>query len=303
VHDAFCIAMRILRPSVVLVVPLCFVACGSSDDATKSPSGAKCSGDSTAGPCVTNVVGALSDELGAPVPNAPVSVCGDICYYGQSDDAGAFDVTVGAFIDASKYHLLVHARPLRAGYYYSLPASAVNGTVEAGTSMVLTLPADGPTLALSGSGAPAQTLTSGDVTLEVPDGVDVKLDVEDVTLGADGAKLRAVTVPASARDAFIEPSLGALALYAIAPFEATFREKGTKNAAKSGVSFANTTGLAADTPVEILAMGSYYVDQAIAPGEFGPVAIGHVSSDGGSIALDAGEGIEYLTWLAVRAKK
>jgi len=243
------------------------------------------------------------DETGAPVPNAPVSVCGAICYYGQSDDAGAYDVSVGAFIDPSDYHLLVHARPLRAGYYYSLPADVHDGTVEAGTSLVLTLPTDGPTITLSGSGAPAQTLTSGDVTLEVPDGVDVKLDVEDVTLGADGAKLRALTVPAATRDPFIDPSLGVLALYAIAPFEATFREKGSKNPARSGVSFTNTTGLPADTPVEILAMGSYYVEQAIAPGEFAPVATGHVSSDGASLTLDAGEGIEYLTWLAVREKK
>jgi hypothetical protein len=286
-----------------VLASLFLAACGSSDDATKAPPASKCTGDEASGVCVTNVTGALTDETGSPVTNAPVSVCGDICYYGQSDDSGNYDVSIGVYINPADYHLLVHARPLKAGFYYALPADAQDGIVDAKTSLVLTLPTDGPEIMVSGAGAPAQTLTSGDVTLDVPDGADVKLDVEDATLGADGKKFRALTVSDTDRDKFIDPTLGALALYALAPFEATFVEKGSKTLTKVGVSFTNTTGLAADTPVELLTMGSYYVDQPIEPGAFGPVATGHVSADGSTITLDAGEGIQYVTWLALREKK
>ncbi len=286
----------------MVLVSSFLAACGSSDDGTKAPPASKCTGDDTVGVCVTNVTGALSDETGAPVTNAPVSVCGDICYYGQSDDSGNFDVSIGVYINPSDYHLLVHARPLKAGFYYTLPADEQDGIVDAGTSLVLSLPTDGPAIMVSGSGAPAQTLTSGDVTLDVPDGVDVKLDVEDATLGPDGSKFRALTVSDADRSKFVDPSLNVLALYALAPFEATFNEKGTKTLTKVGASFTNTTGLAADAAVELLTMGSYYVEQPIEPGAFGPVATGHVSADGSTITLDAGEGIQYVTWLALREK-
>ena len=218
-------------------------------------------------------------------------------------DSGAFEVDVKAHIDLSAYFLLVHARPEKAGFYYKLPTDAPDTLVDAGSRLVLTLPASGSELSVSGSGAPAQSATSGDVTLDVPDGVDVKLDVEDVTAGPIGAEFRVLTVPDDERDTFVDPSLNVLALYAVAPFEATFLEKGSKTPAKASLTFTNTTGLAADTPVELLTMGSYYVDQNLAPGAFGPAATGHVSSDGASITLDPGEGVTYLTWFALREKK
>lgn len=297
--------MFISRPFSVALVSLWVAACGSSPEKTKAPATtpSKCDDDAGSGVCVTDVTGSLSDEMGAPVQDAPVSVCGDICYSGQSDDSGNFDVTIGAHIDPAAFHLLIHDRPLKAGYYYALPSDAQDGVVATGNQLVLTLPADGPTLAVAGAGAPAQTVTSGDVTLNVPDGVDVKLDVEDAILGPSGSQFRALTLSAKQRDAFIAPSLGALALYALGPFEATFTEKGTKKLTRAGVSFKNTTGLPANTAVELLAMGSYYVEQGILPGDFGPVATGHVSADGTSVEVDAGEGIQYVTWLALREKK
>ncbi|MCB9583728.1 MAG: hypothetical protein H6717_42240 [Polyangiaceae bacterium] len=296
--------MSLLRVLPFAAASLLTIACGSSsDDPKKSTPQAKCDDDATTGVCVTQVTGSLMDESGAAVTNAPVSVCGDICYYGQSDGSGAFEVDVKAHIDLSAYFLLVHARPEKAGFYYKLPTDAPDTLVDAGSRLVLTLPASGSELSVSGSGAPAQSATSGDVTLDVPDGVDVKLDVEDVTAGPIGAEFRVLTVPDDERDTFVDPSLNVLALYAVAPFEATFLEKGSKTPAKASLTFTNTTGLAADTPVELLTMGSYYVDQNLAPGAFGPAATGHVSSDGASITLDPGEGVTYLTWFALREKK
>ena len=96
--------MSLLRVLPFAAASLLTIACGSSsDDPKKSTPQAKCDDDATTGVCVTQVTGSLMDESGAAVTNAPVSVCGDICYYGQSDDSGAFEVDVKAHIDLSAY--------------------------------------------------------------------------------------------------------------------------------------------------------------------------------------------------------
>ena len=83
------------------------------------------------------------------------------------------------------------------------------------------MPADGPTLVVKTdrAGAPAQTASSGDVTLDVPAGVLVELDVEDVLAADLGKKLRVLSIPAEQRARFAKPELGIRALYAFAPFE------------------------------------------------------------------------------------
>ena len=291
-----------MRAMLLMGALLSVAGCGSSKNADE-PAGTKCDGDPTSGVCVARVIGSLVDSSGAAVTGAPVSACGDVCYYGVSEGSGAFEVTLDAYIDPSTYHLLVHERTTRASFYYALPTVTEKDVLDAGVALVLTLPESGPALAVSGSGAPAQTVTSGDVTLDVPDGVDVKLDVEDATAGPVGSQFRALTVPDGERSEFIAPELGALALFALAPFEATFRQKGTKTPAKVRVSLTNTTGLPPATPIELLVMGSYYVAQSIPPGSFASVATGSVSADGKSVTLDPGQGTEYLSWLAIREKK
>ena len=127
--------------------------------------------------------------------------------------------------------------------------------------------------------------------------------VEDVTAGPVGSQFRALAVPQSAWQQFVPAETAALALYALAPFEATFREQGAKTKAKAQLSFVNTTGLPPSAAVEVMILGSYYVEQSLPPGTFGPAALGHVSVDGTRIMLDDGEGVEYLSWLALREKK
>jgi hypothetical protein len=297
--------MSLLRPIAILL--LCASAAGCSSSNSSKPgsggsSGSLCTDAADGGVCVSDVTGTLTDATGAVLKNAPVSVCGNVCFYGEADADGHFDVPIKLHIALADYFLLIHQRPLHACFYYPLTGTEKNGVLDLGKRVVLTLPTTGPALQPRGSGAPAQNVTSGDVTLSVPAGVDVALDAEDVALGATGLEFRALTVPANERSMFVDPSVNALALYAIGPFEAAFYKKGTTAFANASLTFKNTTGLAAGTAVELLGMGSYLYPTSIKPGAFGVIATGEVSADGQSITLDAGQGPQYLTWFALRKK-
>ena len=68
----------------------------------------------------------------------------------------------------------------------------------------------------------------------------------------------------------------------------------------SRVTVDNVPKLSAGTRVEFLALGTYLHPEWIAPAAFTRVATGSVSSDGMAIEPDAGSGLLYLTWVAVR---
>lgn len=293
--------MSLLRSTTIVLLCAAAAGCGSSKSSGSPASSSLCSDGAGSGVCVTDVTGTLADPTGAVLKNAPVSVCGNVCYYGQADASGHFDVSVNMHITLADYFLLIHERPLHACFYYPLTGTPNDGVLNIGKHVVLTLPTSGPAIQARGSGAPAQTVTSGDVTLNVPAGVDVALDAEDLAV-PNGKEFRALTVPASERSMFIDPSMKALALYAIGPFEAAFYKKGTQEFTNVGLTFKNTTGLAAGTAVELLGMGSYLYPTSIKPGAFGVVATGKVSSDGQRVTLDAGQGPQYLTWFALRKK-
>jgi hypothetical protein len=116
------------------------------------------------------------------------------------------------------------------------------------------------------------------------------------------ARFRALTIPAAFRDEFIDPTLGAVALYTFTPFEVAFVDDATLDPKLATLSAANTEGLAAGSAVEWLALGTYLFPGWLAPAEFQVVATGTVSSDGSRVEMDPGQGVPYLTWLAVRPK-
>ncbi len=285
---------------------------GSGSAGTAGSAGADagtppCSEDPTRIPadsnCILEVRGRVVDGSGSPMPNLLTSVCGPVCFYGETGGDGSFSVTIGAHIPPTAYSTLPHGRPSLTSFYYQLPASA-EGTVEVGDLLVLSLPASGPLLVTKqdASGAPAQTVTSGDVTLEVAEGVSVRIDVEDVVLGDDGRMFRALAIPAEHRDAFAPSALGLVALYAFTPFEAVFLDAASGDPASARLSFANTANLPAGSAVEVLALGSYLYPEWVTPAAFEPVASASVSGDGTRIDLDAGGGLPYLTWVGLRAK-
>lgn len=246
--------------------------------------------------CLASVSGRLVDDDGGPIGGVVASVCGPVCFYGETGADGRFTVDVNAVLTPADYSVLAHARPLRASFYFRLPALTADGTVDVGDLPVLALP-DGPPLALDGT---AQTVTSGEVTLSVPDGVTVKLDPEDLAGGDDGKKLRVLRLDRSRYATFgIDDAY--FAVYAFAPFEAWFRAA-DKSETTARVSFAPGGDLTPGAAIEVAALGSYLFPEWIAPAQLGPAASAAVAADGRTVELDAGQGLPYLTWVALRAK-
>jgi hypothetical protein len=253
--------------------------------------------------CVLSVSGTVVDGTGKPVSGLSTSVCGSVCWYGESDATGAFTVAIGAHILPDQYSTLVHGRPTRTTFYWPLPPTAKD-TVAIGELTTLDLPTTGSPLIVKTDkqGAPAQTVTDGDVTIDIPAGVQVKIDVEDLLFGADGKLFRAFLIPVDQRDKFVAPALGLESVYALTPFEAAIVAETSGDPALARLSVKNSTGLPAGTAVEFLELGSYLFPEFVKPAAFEVVASGKVSSDGTSIDMDAGQGVRYLTWVGVRKK-
>lgn len=251
--------------------------------------------------CIHNVSGRVIDPSGAPVSGVLVTVCGTACYPGNSGADGRFTVPVNRHIVLSQTSVLVHERPLKAGFYFQLPNDP-GPDLDVGDTPLLPLPV-GPELVVKPDGSPLQSVTDGDVTLDVPQGVQVNLDFDEEAAGAKGKEFRALPVPKNLWNDFVDPSLGLSELYAFGPFEAGFFDAQTGKPALAQMSFKNTAGLPASTPVEFLELGSFLYPDLIPTATFAPVATGKVSADDTTIDMDPGTGIQYITWIGIRVKK
>lgn len=254
--------------------------------------------------CVTEVRGNVIDESDAPVSDMLMTVCGPGgCEPDESDASGAFTIDVGFPIFVDDWSTIPHGREMgKLVYYFAFDPEEPGPVIDLGTVRLLDTPTGGDPLVVKtdNGGAPAQTVVHDGVTLSVPAGVRVNLDFDDVSLGDEGKLFRARAVPSAFTDEFVDPALSAAVLYALTPFDARFDlESAPGTDAKVTLSFANTTGLAADTPVEFLELGSFIVGDLEA-GDYAVVATGAVSADGTTIEMDPGEGVTFLTWIAIR---
>jgi len=160
--------------------------------------------------CILHIDGSAIDSKGNPVEgHTLVSACGPTqCNPGYTSAAGTFQIPVGLHLVPSVYSAQVHVRPDKAAFYYALPKDAKGPTVDLGKLRVLDMPLTGPALNVDRMGTPAQTVTSGDVTLDVPDGIYVRLDVESNLAGDHGKQFRALTIPDNFMADFVDASLG-----------------------------------------------------------------------------------------------
>ncbi len=252
---------------------------------------------------VNTVKGKLVDESGVGLADLQTTVCGVQCFDGRTDDEGRFAVEVGCRLELGSYSLVPHGRPAWAAFYFPLPTSAPGGTVSLGALPMLALPASGPVLVVKTdeAGAPAQTVRSAGVTLDVPAGVRIDLEIDDVFAGDLGKMFRVRRVPDAVLTELVPDSLGVRVAYAVNPFDATFKDAAAPNQlARARLSFANHANFSPDSPVEVMALGSYLHPDWVTPAAFEVVATGTVRGDGSRIDLDPGEGIEHLNWFALR---
>jgi hypothetical protein len=241
------------------------------------------------GVCVLEATGRVTDLSGQSLADVVMTFCGSICYGSRSDSSGAFVIPVGDYLDTEDYALHADGRPDHAVDYLRMQAGEPQ--VVTATMKLPTLPPS--SVQLPPDGAPASTVTVGDVTLAIAAGTTFDLDVEDFGTAA-GRTLRVASVAmADAPSHAVKAALDAV--YALAP-------SGAKSSSPMGVTVRNTAGLPASAAVDVLVLGDDYFSIPPNVGVFSVAASAHVSADGATIQTDPGQGISELTWLGLRRK-
>jgi hypothetical protein len=240
------------------------------------------------GTCVLDAKGLVTDLSGTPLPDLVMTMCSPtICYGGRADDAGVYDLPIGDFLDTANYAVHADGRPDHAVDYHRL--SAGEPEVIDVNMQVPTLPPS--TVSLPADGSPASSVTVGDITLQVAAGTTFDLDIEDYGT-ATGRIVRVASVPLGMAPPYAAAN-NVDAIYALAP-------SGAKPSVKMGVSVRNAAGLPASAAVDILVLSDDYFSTPPAVGTLVLEASAHVSADGTTIQTDPGQGIDEITWIAVR---
>jgi len=241
------------------------------------------------GTCVLEVEGTVADYTGTPLPGLLMTFCGPPqCYGSQADGTGAYVIPVGDYVRTGDFAVHVDGRPDHAVDYDRLsPGEPEVISVDIRTPV---LPPS--TVSLPANGAPASEVTVGDVTLQVAAGTTFTLDIEDFSLGAAGRLFRVASVPLASAPPYAALN-GVNAIYALAP-------SGAKPSTKMGVLVRNSAGLPASSAVDVLVLSDDYFSNPPTVGTLVLAAKAHVSADGATIQTDPGEGINEITWLAVR---
>ncbi len=239
------------------------------------------------GVCVREVQGVLRASGGAPLPDKVVTVCGLGCFVGKTGGDGSFSVFLDALLKPEEYVLSAHGRPDHGSTYVRLPplssVVAFPGPVE-----LPVLPPGGPML--PEDGAPASAVTAGPLTLSFEGDTVFDLDIDDIAQGPEGRRLRVATVEPG-RATFVKD---ALFVVAMAPF-------GAKLSRPAGITLAGVPGVSEGQEVELLIMeDDLLADEGNLAGTPRVVAAGRV--EGGVIRSEPGQGLDKITWLAVRGK-
>jgi hypothetical protein len=289
---------------------LASASCSSSSSTSATPGadggsdtaidGCTIPSEDPAATCVRSVSGKVTDLDGKPIPNLTVSICGSVCFYAHTGADGSYVAAVNYNLVPTSFAALAHGRPDYASLYTKLPANA-GATIALGP---MRLPKYDGGVELPADGAAATSVTSGDVTLDIPANTAFDLDVEDYELPT-GHQLRVGAAKITDLPEFAKTS-GAVALYGLGPFGATATVMGTASgpggakAQKVGVRIKNTVNLAAGQKVEFFVLGVNLLSAPPTAGTVMVAAKGTVSADGQTIATDAGEGISTISWLGVR---
>jgi hypothetical protein len=248
---------------------------------------------------VLEAKGEVEDLSGAPLDQLPMTFCGGQCWGTRSAGDGAYVIPIGNFLPTEDYALHADGRPDHAVDYLRFTANEPSVI-----SVTMRLPSLPPSnVQLPPDGAPASSVTVGDLTLLIADSTYFDLSVEDYGT-ATGRVLRVASVALASAPGYAAQA-NVDAIYALAPSGAFARpdlKVGDKSTVKMGVSLKNSAQLPASAAVDFMVLGDDYASTPPTVGTLAVAASGHVSADGQTIATDPGEGISELTWLAVRRK-
>lgn len=290
---------KVIRSTYIGLAASLVAGCGE-DDAERCDPNRQLAGSI----CLEQVVGAVVDEKGSPIPDLPVTVCGPICFRGVTDSAGEFVVELNEYLLPADYSVQPHGTPTGSTFYYPIATDFGGGVYQAGTLRVLPLPSEGDlfiskTDLAKGEVAPAQTLVSGPLELQVAEGTLVRLSILDVLEGNEGRMFRASELEAAFVREFT-PELEGCRVFALGPFEVEFSgENGI--APVVNVSLQNSLKWPAGEKIAVLGLGTYLDPDWISPSEFEELGVAIVSEDAARIELEVDEqarGLRHLTWLA-----
>jgi hypothetical protein len=224
--------------------------------------------------CIRTVRLAVVDDVGAPVPDLPLTVCGDLCVWGQTDGDGRAQIDVRRWL--RKPYARLHGRARFAGYVVPLSG---DGAVDLGELVA-------PRLPTSTVPVTSGTLSSGDLSLHIPDGA--KVTVDTIELAPDERGFAAVRVDVAKAPPWARGDERLVGLWALAPFD-------TNVVPGAGVRIAQSFGLAAGTRVELVG----HDPTADASSTFTKVGEATVTADG-ALESDPTTPLVRLTWLGVR---
>ncbi len=245
-----------------------------------------------AGNCtqVGTVFGQVLDEDGNPPTSKTITVCANVCMYGELEADGRFSMTVDTCYEGSGFYgvpvMIYHGWPDYADVTVNFVPDGVNDLPSADVGVIRTVSATAMTK-YSYPEALSTTFTDGNgFEIEVGEcALELPAFDEDVYVGA----LDVVDFPLP------DAPTDSLGLYFVGPDNAYFTTPGT-------VRFPNTTQLAPGTAVELMALGNMGTTTVIGAGIWGPVGTGRVSADGAYVQSDPAEdsGLITLGWIGYR---
>lgn len=263
-------------------------------------------GDCTAEAChappfaVTTVSGTVVDGSGAPAADKAVAVCSaGRCFFGSADATGHFEVAVGGG-DTEAVGIYFPNDGISSPFceFTALCDGAVSlchrFELHAAASSGTAVPEEPTTeeLRLDFSGG-AALIVPADAQILLPIGAPSWIALERFDLDD--------YVPC-----FLDPEDPPLALYAFTPMDTLIMDPDSLAdpvLLPAGLDLPNDLGLAAGTVVDVAVVGgAHALDADLGEGELATWTTATVSADGTRIQTAAGEGIGYLTWLALFAR-
>ena len=236
-----------------------------------------------------SVEATVLDLEGAPVVGIQMLLCGlNICLDPKETDSEGHVTIVAP--DPPK-NMTAPAFKFGDGFEYAKFAMPLT---EAVTVFPTIVTAKLPSFAEGQKLEAGTEVTSGDVTLTLAEGTDIKIDClfyED----AETHGFRATTIPIADAPPAVDASLGLELLYAVAPVETSFCP-----AAK--VTIPNSAGWDPSAEVEFFVHG-VDVGQHYAPyAGWAKMSAGQVSADGLTVSTSPDGGMSVLTVFGVRLK-
>ncbi|MCK6527933.1 carboxypeptidase-like regulatory domain-containing protein [Myxococcota bacterium] len=235
--------------------------------------------DDTAPEWQGSLTGVVQDMGGAPLGDLRVTLCLDICLFGQTDGSGGFTFS-GLEPGTHKFDAIAPAQDGDTAWSNVL-FPVVIGEDEA---VVLAAPVFVPEV-----GAPVPFAAAGPVS--VASG-ELVLTLDPATLdfppGVDSPWVAGARIDPSHWPPFAPDGVEVLGAWALAPYDT--EAKGDPIPVRVEDSF----GLAADAAVRFWVLS--YDDGGLVE-----AGTGAVTADGAAIETDAGEGLPRLTWVAVSA--